>query len=250
VKKVKLTPVKMQEEVVPVREKGIPIAHTLRTENGVIIVLLGCFLLFAFLLSHGKRFLRQQLTGFMMHRERTSIFVTSGVIDPRYLMLLVLQTCIFIGFCMFYYFRYELPELAERFSSLSLVGIYVCVSLAYLLFKWIIYFFLSSVFFSASQTRLWMDSYAALVYFLGIVLFPVVLLLIYLELSTVYILIIGIILLIAVKFSILYKWKKLFSVNIYGLLLLFLYFCAVEIVPFFFIYEGITQLNNALIINS
>jgi hypothetical protein len=184
-----------------------------------------------------------------MHRERASIFVASGVIDPRYLMLLILQTCIFIGFCMFYYFKYELPELAERFSSLSLVGIYVCISLVYLFFKWIIYLFLSQVFFNAAKTRLWMESYAALVYFLGIILFPFVLLLIYLDLSTVYVIIVGLILMIVIKLLTFYKWTKLFSVNIYSLLLLFLYFCAIEIVPFFFLYEGVVQLNNALIIN-
>ncbi|KAA6330289.1 hypothetical protein EZS27_020993 [termite gut metagenome] len=247
VETVQLVPVRTQEEIIPVREKGIPIPRTLRTENGVITVLLGCFFLLAFLLSRSKRFLLQQLTDFIMHRERASIFVASGVIDPRYLMLLVLQTCIFIGFCMFYYFKYEFPELTERFSSLSLIGIYVCISLVYLFFKWIIYLFLSRVFFNTVKTRLWMESYATLVYFLGIVLFPFVLLLIYLDLSTVYIIIIGLILLIVIKLLIFYKWTKLFSVNIYSLLLLFLYFCAVEIVPFFFLYEGITQLNNALI---
>jgi hypothetical protein len=248
---VQLVPVQTQEEIiVPVREKGIPILRTPRTENGVITVLLGCFFLLAFLLARSKRFLLQQFTDFMMHRERASIFVASGVIDSLYLILLVLQTCIFVGFCMFYYFKYELPELAEHFSSLSLVGIYVCISLVYLFFKWIIYFFLSRVFFDPVKTRLWIESYATLVYFLGFALFPFILLLIYLDLSTVYIIIIGFILMVVIKLLIFYKWTKLFWVNIYSLLLLFLYFCAIEIVPFFVFYEGLAQLNNALIINS
>jgi hypothetical protein len=239
------------KEVVSIKEKGIVILHTSRTENGMITFLLGCFFLLAFLLNRSKRFLVQQFKDFITHhRERTSIFFTSGVIDMRYSLLLILQTCVFVGFCMFYYFERELPKLAEHFSFLSLTGIYMCMCMVYLVFKWIVYFCLGQVFFDRIKVKLWMESYSILVYFLGFVLFPIILLLVYLDLSIIYIIIVGYLLMATIKLLMFYKWIKLFSLNVYGLLLLFLYFCAIEIVPLFIFYEGVSQLNNALIINS
>ncbi|KAA6329505.1 hypothetical protein EZS27_021697 [termite gut metagenome] len=239
------------KEVVSIREKGMVILHTSRTENGMITFLLACFFLLAFLLNRSKRFLLQQFKDFITHhRERVSIFFTSGLIDIRYSLLLILQTCLFVGFCIFYYFECKLPILAEHFSFLSLTGIYMCVCLAYLIFKWIVYFCLGQVFFDRTKIRLWMESYSILVYSLGFVLFPVILLLVYLDLSIVYIIIVGLLLIVTIKLLMFYKWIKLFSINVYNLLLLFLYFCAIEIVPLFLFYEGLTQLNNALLINS
>jgi hypothetical protein len=171
------------------------------------------------------------------------------VIDVRYSLLLILQTCVFLGFCIFYYFDCELPELAERFSFLSLTGIYVCMCLVYFIFKWIVYFCLGRVFFDQTKIGLWMESYSILVYSLGFVLFPIILLSVYLDLSIVYFIIVGLFLIAAVKLLMFYKWMKLFSIKVYGLLLLFLYFCAIEMVPLFLFYEGLAQLNNALIIN-
>jgi hypothetical protein len=240
----------MQEEIVPIKEKGILIVRTLRTENGMVAILLGCFFLLAFLLSRSKRFLSQQFNNFMLHRERPSIFVVSGAIDVRYSILLILQTCIFTGFCLFYYFRQELPKLTELYSSLFLIGIYVCACLIYLFFKWIIYIILGWVFFDKSKSDLWGESYSALIYFLGFALFPFILLLVYLDLLTIYIVIVGAILIGIIKILIFYKWIKLFPVNIYGFFLIFLYFCALEIIPLFLLYEELNHLNNVLLINS
>lgn len=46
----------------------------------------------------------------------------------------------------------------------------------------------------------------------------------------------------------LYKWLKLFCGNLYGGLLLIVYFCALEIMPCFVLYQGVMQLNSYLII--
>ncbi|KAA6332611.1 hypothetical protein EZS27_018897 [termite gut metagenome] len=242
---------RMQEVIsVENREKGIPVPRIPRTDNGVVIILLGCFFLSAFVIARSKRFLFQQIKDFITHRERFSIFVTSGVTDMRYLILLVLQTCVLTGFCIFSYISSELPEFAERSFSLSLFGIYICVCLVYLLFKWILYSFLGWVFFDTVKTNVWIECYSTLTYWVGFALLPCVLFLVYLDLSTVFIVVTGIILIGTVEILIFYKWVKLFLGNLSNILLLILYFCAIEITPFFLLYEGIIRLNNVLLINS
>jgi hypothetical protein len=54
-------------------------------------------------------------------------------------------------------------------------------------------------------------------------------------------------LIIFLKTLMFYKWLKLFCNNLYGSLLLILYFCALEIIPCLMLYRGLIQLNDYLI---
>mgnify|MGYP002668453350 CR=1 FL=1 len=78
--------------------QGIPIPYSPRMDDGITVILLCCFFLSAYVLSRSRRFLLQLVKDFLLHRERTSIFATSTAGDMRYLLLLILQTCI----CLLY----------------------------------------------------------------------------------------------------------------------------------------------------
>lgn len=73
-------------------------------------------------------FLLQLVKDFLLHRERTSIFATSTAGDMRYLLLLILQTCILAGVCIFNYCNDVQPELVRHVSPFMLLGIYIGVS--------------------------------------------------------------------------------------------------------------------------
>lgn len=77
--------------------EGIPIPYSPRMDDGITVVLLCCFFLSAYVLSRSRKFLLQLVKDFLLHRERTSIFATSTAADMRYLLLLILQTCILAG---------------------------------------------------------------------------------------------------------------------------------------------------------
>lgn len=229
--------------------EGMPIPYSPRTDDGLAMILLGCFFVSAYVLARSKKFLLQQVKDFMLHRERTSIFASSTAADMRYLLLLIVQTCVLGGVCISNYFNDIRPALMERVSPHILLGVYVAVCLLYLLFKWILYSFLGWVFFDKSKTDIWLESYSTLIYYLGFALFPFVLFLVYFDLNVTFLVSIGCVLVIFTKILMFYKWLKLFSCNIYGVFLLILYFCALEIVPCLIVYQGMIQLNNVLIIN-
>ncbi len=111
--------------------EGIPIPYSPRMDDGITVVLLCCFFLSAYVLSRSRKFLLQLVKDFLLHRERTSIFATSTAADMRYLLLLILQTCILAGVCIFSYFNDIQPELVHHVSPGLLLGIYigVCLSL-------------------------------------------------------------------------------------------------------------------------
>ena len=228
--------------------EGTPISYSPRTDDAIALTLLVCFFLSSIALARGKKFLSQQVKDFVLHRERTSIFDSSTAADVRYLLVLVLQTCVLSGITFFNYFHDTCPALMDHVSSLLLLGIYVGFCLAYFLLKWLLYMFLGWTFFDKNKTNIWLESYSALIYYVGFALFPFVLFLVYFDLSLTNLVIIGSIILIFTKILMFYKWIKLFFHQFSGLFLLILYFCALEIVPCLLLYQGMIRMNNILLI--
>ena len=228
--------------------EGTPISYSPRTDDAIALTLLACFFLSSIALARGKKFLSQQVKDFVLHRERTSIFDSSTAADVRYLLVLVLQTCVLSGITFLNYFHDTCPALMNRVSPLLLLGIYVGFCLAYFLLKWLIYMFLGWTFFDKNKTNIWLESYSALIYYVGFALFPFVLFLVYFDLSLTNLVIIGSIILIFTKILMFYKWIKLFFHQFGDLFLLILYFCALEIVPCLLLYQGMIRMNNILLI--
>ena len=228
--------------------EGIPIPYSPRMDDGITVVLLCCFFLSAYVLSRSRKFLLQLVKDFLLHRERTSIFATSTAADMRYLLLLILQTCILAGVCIFSYFNDIQPELVRHVSPGLLLGIYIGVCLFYLCLKWMLYSFLGWIFFDESVTTLWLESYSTLLYYLGFALFPFALFIVYFDLSLQLTIIIGLILAFFTKILMFYKWIKLFFHQFGDLFLLILYFCALEIVPCLLLYQGMVRINDILLI--
>lgn len=228
--------------------QGSPISYSPRTDDMIALTLLACVLLSSIALSRGKKFLTQQVKDFMLHRGRTSIFDTSTAADVRYLIILVVQTCVLAGIAFFNYFHDTTPALTSQLPSLLPLGVYVGLCLGYFLLKWLLYMFLGWVFFDKNKTNMWLESYSILIYYLGFTLFPFVLFLIYFDLNLTNLVIIGLIILIITKILMFYKWLKLFFHQFDTLFLLILYFCALEIIPCLLFYQGMIQINNILLI--
>ena len=212
--------------------EGIPISYSPRTDDVIALTLLACFFLSSIALARGKKFLTQQVKDFVLHRERTSIFDSSTAADVRYLLVLVVQTCVLTGIVFFNYFHDTCPMLMTKVSPLLLLGIYVGFCLA----------------FDKNKTNIWLESYSTLIYYVGFALFPFVLFLVYFDLNLTNLVIIGLIILIFTKILMFYKWVKLFFHQLSAAFLLILYFCALEIIPCLLLYQGMIQVNNVLLI--
>ena len=229
--------------------KGMPIPYSPKLDDGITILLLCCFFISAYVLSRSRKFLVQLMKDFLLNRERTSIFAATTAADMRYMLLLILQTCVLGAVCTFNYLIDVRPELGERIPPYILLGVYLAIALLYLFWKWVTYSFLGWIFFDGNRTSLWIESYSTLLYYLGFALFPFAVFLVYFDLSLLATVIIGLFLMFFTKILVFYKWIKLFCNNLYGVLLLILYFCALEIIPCFIVYRGVLQVNDYLIIN-
>ena len=105
--------------------EGIPIPYSPKLDDGITVLLLCCFFMSAYVLSRSRKFLVQLVKDFLLNRERTSIFAATTATDMRYMLLLILQTCVLASVCTFNYFVDVRPELGERVSPYVLLGAYL-----------------------------------------------------------------------------------------------------------------------------
>ena len=228
--------------------EGTPLPYRLQSDPGIAVALLFCFLLTAYILSRGKKFLIQQLKDFSITRERSSIFSATTVSDFRYRLFLLFQTCVLFGICFFDYFQSGNPVLVEQWPPYVVLFVYIVVCTVYLFCKWIVYRFLGWVFFDKIKTNSWLEAYSVILYYLGFVLYPVVLLTVYTDVADgIWVpLVLGLV--IFAKILMFYKWLKVFFSKLYGILYLIVYFCALELIPTLMIYRVLVHINNLLLI--
>ncbi|MBE6287284.1 MAG: DUF4271 domain-containing protein [Mediterranea massiliensis] len=224
--------------------------YTLQMDNAIVFILLLCFLFSSYVLSRSRKFLWQLGQDFIMHRARISLFADSTGGDARSFSMLLLQLCVLMGISCYYFFvsLYDVTWLS--IPPLSLCAIYMLLSALYFVLKWLLYLLIGSVFFDKSRVYIWISSYSTLLYYFSFLLFPFSLLLVFLEMGLYWTVALGIFLLLFAKILMFYKGIKLFCGNLYDGLLLFLYFCALEIVPVFVLYRGLMELNGSLIIKN
>jgi hypothetical protein len=229
--------------------KGNPLPYSPRHDDVIVVLLFACFFLSAYVLARGSKLLLLLLKDFLLHRERISIFAASGVNGTRYFFLLIVQLCLLSALCCYVYLADLHPELMTDGSSFFFITIYALLFALYLLVKRILYVFVGWVFIEGNKIELWITSYATLLYYSGLLLFPLTLCFVYFQIPLLITVIFLVSLFIIAKILIFYKWIKLFCSNIVQCVVLILYFCALEIVPCIILYKGIVELNDCLNVN-
>ncbi|NDW13030.1 DUF4271 domain-containing protein [Bacteroides sp. 214] len=224
------------------------ISYSLRNDDVIAAILLACLLLSVFILARYRKLLELLGQNFILHKNRSSLFISVTSADMRFMLLLVLQTCLLLGICLLTYFKDLTPELTQHVSPHLLLTLYCCICVVYFILKWITYLFVGWVFLDKTTVRLWIESYFTIIYFVGFVLFPLTLFSVYFNLSTNLLFISGIVILIVVKILIFYKSIKFFFGQASSLVALILYLCALEIIPIFMVFKGIIFANNLLLI--
>lgn len=230
------------------RVEGIPLPYAPSNDNTIAAILIVCFLLSAMVLSRHHKFLGQLFKDFMLHRERTSIFSTSTAGDMRSLLLLSLQTGMLASVTLFCLLVKQSPQLIIHLSSLQWIALFFALCLLYFALKWMLYNLLGWIFFDRAKTSIWLESYSTLIYYLGFALFPLIMVVVYFDQEAAIIIFFSLIFVSITKILMIYKWIKLFCENFYGCLLLFVYFCALEMLPCVLLYNGMLQLTDYLII--
>ncbi|MDD4055662.1 MAG: DUF4271 domain-containing protein, partial [Bacteroides sp.] len=234
--------------IISVVTKDEKVKYNPRGDDGIAIILLLSFFISAVLIGKNKKGIVQRIRDFFLNKERSSLFSQGLASQSALIVYFSIQTALLLG-VFFLNFFYDLHiNFIDDNNSLIILGIYTLIIGIYLLLKQVIYRFIAWMFFDSKQHELWLISYNTLLAFFSFILYPSLLFIIYFDLEFYYVILLGLSLFFIMKLLMFYKWINLFLNDIYGLLRLFLYFCALEILPCLIVYQGLVQVNNQIII--
>ncbi len=226
---------------------GEPIPYQMKTDDIVTIVLIFCMLLVTIALTMiGKPWGRKlsQLPLFNFRQNDLSVTETPGGIQPFLLIQMGLSVSLLL---IDIATRMNQPLVELPLASSALLACYLTLAIFFLLFRWLFYRFVLWMFVSPSHIPFIMEAWTNSVCMEGVFLLPVMIIDIYYNMQFVLFIIVLFIVSIIPRIWLFYWQKKLFSLNFYGSLLIFLYFCALEMLPVVLLAIGTRQLNRYLL---
>jgi hypothetical protein len=227
---------------------GEPLPYLLHSDWMITTILFFCILLCSLAVSKEKKYLYQRFKSFLINRERASMFDEITASDFRYNLLLILHTCILLGICIYHYYASHHPELLTRIPHSWLVGIFTLSTCIFLTIKSILYQSINWIFFQKERNSVWITSFFNLIIWLGILLLPIVLVIVYFDIPPQSSLYAIAFLIVFAKISLFWKCFCNFFEKIHGAFHLILYFCALEILPDLILWKGIELVSNNLIL--
>ena len=227
---------------------GDSVPYAVANDYLITSILLGCFILATIALSKSKPFIIRQAKSFFYvpRGVTTSLTETAGEIRSQFFF--VLQTCLLLSLILFFYTR-TLGSETFVVEHYQVIGLYAIGFFAYYLFNAFVYWFANWVFFDWKRNDQWMKTKLFLVSMEGVILFPIVMLLAYFDLSVSSAVIYSIVIVSLVKILTLYKLSVIFFHQRGSFLQIILYFCALEVIPMFVMWGVFDAINDYLKVN-
>ncbi|HBF05181.1 MAG TPA: DUF4271 domain-containing protein [Prevotella sp.] len=227
---------------------GDPVPYTVAGDNFVTSLLLLCFLLACVAFAKSKHFVIRQARTFFRTPRMGTTEITETSTEVRFQFFFVLQTCLLLAIG---YFIYSKASISDTFiiDQYQVISIYAGCIGGYFLLKAILYSISGWIFFDKKKNGQWLKAYLFLISCQGVLLFPMVMLLSYFDFSLQIAVIYTLVVLGLVKILSFFKSYLIFFRRNGVFLQIFLYFCALEVVPLFALYGGLVLISHYLKIN-
>lgn len=210
---------------------GTPVAYEFRNDDYVTSLLLASFFVMAWVIAASWKFLRGQMRDFFYIRERPNLFTEREDTVLRGGTYLVIQTCFLISLLFFTISGDYIPDVFARVSPYIMLGAATLLAFAYYSLKFGLYGIVNHTFFTPAKCKLWHDTFLTSILVTGCGLLPIVLQVVFFDLTFRYAALECVLLLSVIKILLLYKCYRIFFSTWLGSVHIILYFCALEIIP-------------------
>ena len=210
---------------------GDPVPYTLHNDNVMTSLLLASFVVTLILLANIRSFFIHQVKTFFYIPRTDNTFMPETSGELRCQFFLVAQTCLLLSILAYFFTQQFIGTTFILRSDYMLIGIYFSMFVAYFLLHTLLYTCVNLVFFNSKKNVQWIKTLLLITSVEGVILFPLVLLMVYFDLSTESVIFYFAIILVLTKILTFYKCFIIFFRRIGGYLQIILYFCALEIVP-------------------
>ncbi len=228
---------------------GDPIPYNVSSDDIITGMLIACFILAVTSLANSMKFVVKQAKNFFYVQRNGTTTITETTSEVRFQLFLVLQTCLLFSIIFFFY---TLNNVADTFllpTQYHLLAVFFGVFASYFMLRALAYHVVNWVFFDKKKNAQFSKSLLFLTSMEGILLFPLVMLQVYFDLSVNSAVIYTAIVVVLFKLLTLYKSYIIFFRRTSVFLQIFLYFCALEIIPMLSLLGVLVLITDYLKIN-
>ena len=237
-------------EIVPFRPQGIagdPVPYRFRSDDFVTTALMLSFFLMTYVISRSRHYLKSHIKNFFSPREHKDIFAPRTQNELRGQLYLIVQLCFTLGVLMFDYIQSFKPDVFNSVSPYKILLVASSICGIFYFLKIVLYYIVNTVFFDRKVTSQWNDTYLMSVLTMGVILFPVALLVVYFDVDFDTMLILFFSVYAFVKLLLFYKCFHIFSEYRLHFLHIILYLCALELFPPLVLWRALNYALNALV---
>jgi hypothetical protein len=224
---------------------GDPVPETLSNDSLISGLLILCFLLMTLAFSRISGFFGRQIKDFFyLQKGEHSVEETGDEINFQVIFSII--TCFT---CSLLYYLYVLTMVDNTFvfsTEHLLLGVIFLVMAAYFLLKFLLYTIVNNIMFDGSRNKKFLTTLIFLISMEGVLLFPVLLLCTYFQFPIHNAAIYTFLVVFFFKILIFYKTYVIFFAQKALYVQIFLYFCALEMVPLLSLWGGLAVIVNHL----
>jgi hypothetical protein len=228
---------------------GDPVPYTVHSDNLLTGLLLLCLIMVVLAFANVKDFLVRQAKSFFYFSHDVASEMSETAVELRFQFFLVLLSCLLCSLLFYFYTLYFIGETFILRSPYYLILIYWGIFIAYYVLKVLLYSITNLVLFDSKRNKQWMRSFLFIVSSEGVLMFPIMMVKGYFDISmfsaSVYVAVV----LIIIKILTIYKCYNIFFNRNVVKLQIILYFCALEMVPFLLLWSVLNATANMLKIN-
>lgn len=228
---------------------GDPVPYTIRGDNTLTALLIGCFIVALVAFANSRRFFLHEAKYFFREPNSNTTEMTETTAEVRFQFFFVMLTCLLLSTISF---LYTLECVADTFvlsSQYQLVGIFFGIFAAYFIVKMLVYWAVNNVFFGRKKSERWLKSLLFVTSVEGIALFPLVLLQAYFDLSIQKAVVYVLFVIVISKIILFYKSFVMFFRHKNFFVQIILYFCTLEIMPLLSLWGILVKVVDLLKIN-
>ena len=227
---------------------GDPIPYTIQNDSIITSILIICFLLITMALSRISGFIFQQGKNFFYPKKSDQTLTETGS-EVKFQLVFLFITCLIYALLYYFYTNYYITNTFILSSEYALLGIYTGAILVYFLLKAILYSYINITFFDRKKNLHFMGNLLFIASLEGIALFPLVLLLAYFQFSLQNAIYYCLLIVVVAKIATFYKTYIIFFKQKALFLQIILYFCALEMIPLFALWSGLSVIMDILKVN-
>ena len=228
---------------------GDPVPYTIHNDNIITSLLLVCFVLTLISLSNTSHFIISQAKKFFYTPHEGSTEVAETANEMRFLVSLIILDSIMIALLYYFYSLHTYGDTYVLKSQYYLIVIYLAMTVAYFILRFLTYSIVNTVFFGSKKSGQFAKALLFISSLEATMLFPLVVLSVYFELSIKNAIIYFTTVLVIVKILTIYKCFTIFFRQKVFKLQIILYFCSLEIVPLLAFWGVLETTANSLKIN-